>query len=349
MKSLRSFLEGTHGKVLVMILFVALLLLLTGSTVLGATTTTEKPKNLNESKITTGSGKLYKTTVERSTEGKLTDKDFHQASLLTSRVVAHLTEARQTLDVGKKDDAKAEIQKALGLIKIIRDLLPVTTVSTTVEDASGNVVYRHEEKVQEDSIPLFRGMIAVQAIEPIAVAKKRVAALKGLRLADAEIIATSVLVDLNIVERKLNAAAELLEKPDKALAQLISAQVDGIRFVTNKEDHPLVDAQVALRLAERMVEEKNYEAAEENLRVAQLHLATYRSLVGKEAGTKVKKLEEDIQAIETKLQKGDSAAKIRGFWERAVRWFKEEPGQARVTEEGSEKKQSDTKKQENKK
>ena len=349
MKPLRSFLEETHGKLLVMTLLgAAFFLLLATPAVLGAATTAEKSKKFNESKIVTGSGKLYQTTVERSTKGKLTDEDFHQASLLGSRVVAHLTKAEQTLAVRKKDASKAEIEKALALIKIVRALLPVTTVNTTVKDATGKVVYRDEDKVQDDSIPLFRGMIAVSVIEPIVTAKKREAALKGLRFADAEVVQTSVMVDLGLVERKLNGALEFLEIPDKALDQLTAAQVNGIRFVTTKKDHPLVDVQVALRLAERMVEEKNYDAAEDNLRVAKLHLAAYRSLVGKEAVKKVKKLEDDIQAMKKQLKNKGSASKIRRFWERAVSWFKEEPGQARVTEKSSEKKQTDAKKQENK-
>lgn len=338
MQNLCSLLGETYGKWLLVVFLGLFFMLLTLPTALGATTTVEKPEKLDKSTITTGSGKLYQTTVERVTEGKLSKEDFHQASLLTSRVVAHLTEAEQTLAVGKKDLAKAEIDKALELIRIVRDLLPVTAVTTTVKDASGKVVYRYEDKVQQDYIPIFRDMVAVEVIEPIAAAKEREAALKGLRLANADLVRTSVLVGLTFIERKLKRAVNLLEKPEEASRQLISAQVDGIRFVVNKEDHPLVDTQVALRLAERMVEEKNFEAAKENLRVARFHLAAYRTLVGKEAGEKVKKLEEDIQALEGTVQKGGAAAQIRRFWERAVSWFKEEPGQAHVTPESSEKK-----------
>lgn len=346
MQPLRCFLEETHGKLLVIGLFGAFMLLVAVPTVLGAAPTADKPKKLDESRITTGSGDLYQTIVERFTEGRLSDKDLNQASLLTSRVVAHLSGAEQDLAVGKKDTAKHQIDKALGLIKIVRALLPVTTVQTTVHDSTGKIVYSDEDKAQEDKIPLFSGMIAISEIEPIIAAKEREAALKGLRLADAEVLKTSVLVDLGIVERRLKRAIELLEKPEEALRQLASAQVNGIRLVYHKEDNPLVNTQIALRLAERMVEEKKYEAAEENLRVAQINLATYRGLLGSEAGVKVKKLEEDIRTIEKTLQQSGSAAKIRGFWERVVSWFKEEPGQARVTEKSEEKKQPDTKKQE---
>jgi hypothetical protein len=198
------------------LLLAVFILVVSASVTLAAQTTAENTKKLNESSITIGSGKPYRTTVERFTEGKLTDEDFHQASLLTSRVVAHLSEAEHILSAGKKDPAKAQIDKALGLIKIIRHLLPVTTVTTTVKDSSGSTVYQYEDKVQDDSIPIFRDMIAVQIIEPIAGLKRREAVLKGLRLADADLIRTSVLVNLGFIERRLNRAAGLLEKPEEA-------------------------------------------------------------------------------------------------------------------------------------
>jgi len=39
----------------------------------------------------------------------------------------------------------------------------------------------------------------------------------------------------------------------------------------------------------------------------------------------------------TKTESMDAAPKIRGFWERAVSLFQDEPGQAQVVEEGEEK------------
>ncbi|KPK37723.1 MAG: hypothetical protein AMJ65_13935 [Phycisphaerae bacterium SG8_4] len=127
-------------------------------------------------------------------------------------------------------------------------------------------------------------------------------------------IQTSVLADLGYLERKLNRAAALLKEPEKALAQLTLAQSRAIEFVVNKSDDPLVRVQHALRLAERMVEEGKHEAAQDNLRVAQIQLGTYRALLGKEAG------------------------KVRSFWGRAVSLFREEPGQAHVVEKDSSEK-----------
>jgi hypothetical protein len=204
---------------------------------------------------------------------------------------------------------------------------------TVVKDARGKEVYRDVDKVQEDRIPLYSGMIATEVVEPIIDAQKTSAELKGLRLADAQVIYTAVLADLSYIERKLNRGMALLDKPDEALVELALAQTHGIETSVNKVDSPLVEVQHALRLAERMVDEGKYEAAQENLKQAQIQLGVYRTLVGSDAAKEAKQLEDDIAAVMSKVKAEGAASKIREFWERAVSWFREEPGQAHVVEE----------------
>ena len=99
---------------------------------------------------TYGSGKNYKTTVERKSAGELSAEDLHQASLLGSQMLLHLNAAATNCLDGKADSAKPEIEKAQSLVGIIRGLLPTRTVTTVVKDSQGKEVYRDEEKVQED-------------------------------------------------------------------------------------------------------------------------------------------------------------------------------------------------------
>ena len=141
-------------------------------------------------------------------------------------------------------------------------------------------MYRDVQKVQDDQIPIFAGSIAVEVVEPLVEAKKDQAALKGLKLAEADVIHAAVLADLGYIERKLARAAQLLPQPEEAAAQLALAQNVGIRLNAHKEDNPLVEVQHALRLAERMVQEKKYEGAKANLQLAKLRLEAYRGLVG---------------------------------------------------------------------
>ena len=277
---------------------------------------------------TYGSGKNYQTTVERQSAGELSAEDLHQASLLSSQMLMHLDAAAQHCIDGKGDDAKPEIEKAQSLAGIVRKLLPSTTVTTIVKDAQGKEVYRDVQKVQDEQIPIFAGEIAVEVVEPLVEAKRDQAALKGLKLADADVIHTAVLADLGYIERKLARAAQLLSKPEEAAVQLALAQNVGIRFAAHKEDNPLVEVQHALRLAERMVQEKKFEGAKANLQSAKLRLEAYRGLVGPSEAKPAADLEKEIEKVSGEIEKPGVSEKIRGMWDKATGWFKREAGQA---------------------
>lgn len=332
MKAIRDYLSGNA-----IVCMIAMLTLahITGS-LIAAETVGDAGGPRDESSIQTGSGKQYQTTVDRKTEGTLSSDDLHQVSLLASRVVNHLNEATQSMLDENPDAARPEIEKARKLTDVIRDILPVTTVTTIVKDASGNEVYKDIDKVQDEKVPLYRGMIALEVVQPIVDAKEKALDLKGLRLQDASMIHTSVLADIGYIDRKLKRASELIDKTEEALAQLTLAQTKGIQLIVNEADSPLVEVQQALRLAERMVEEGKFEAAKENLNLAQVQLGTYRALLGKEASKVVKELEDKIAALTPKAEQVDTASKIRGFWEQVVSWFTEQPGQATVVEEKTE-------------
>ena len=66
--------------------------------------------------------------------------------------------------------AKSEVGHAQKRVKIVRDMLPVTVVDTVVKDSDGKEVYRNSDRVQDDQIPIFEKVIAVDIVEPIAEA-----------------------------------------------------------------------------------------------------------------------------------------------------------------------------------
>ncbi|MGB5834965.1 MAG: hypothetical protein WBG92_23685 [Thiohalocapsa sp.] len=330
MNVIRSVFHGKHGKTIIGSVTLLALSLSVGMNLAAASDAQESQVKRDQSTITTGSGERFQTTVSRQTEGTLSAQDLHQVSLLGSRIINHLNEATEGLIDQDPSTAKSEFEKARRLTEVVRELLPVTTVTTVVTDASGEEVYRDVDKVQDDKIALFEGMIALEVVEPILDAKSEAAALNGVRLADADVIHTSMLADLSYIERKLNRAAALFEKPDQALAELMLAQVEGVELSVNKVDDPLVEVQQALRLSERMVEEGHHEAARENLRIAQFQLGTYRSLLGAEDAEVVQALADDIAALMPKTEGSGAASQIRGFWERAVSWFQQSPGQADI-------------------
>ena len=99
------------------------------------------------------------------------------------------------------------------------------------------------DRVQEARIPLHKGLVAVNFMEPVTDAKQDEAAVQGLRLAEADLLRTSILVELDYVESKLNRALKRLDdRPKDALAQLLLAQSRGVNFVVNKEDEPVAKA-----------------------------------------------------------------------------------------------------------
>jgi hypothetical protein len=308
-----------------------------GSLALSGHTLSAAEQAANPTTASYGSGKNYKTTVERKSSGELSAEDLHQASLLSSQMLMHLNAAAVHCIDGKGDSAKPEIEKAQSLAGIIRSLLPTTTVTTIVKDAQGKEVYRDEQKVQDDQIPIFSGAIAVEVVEPLVEAKKDQAALKGLKLADADVLHTAVLADLSYIERKLSRALQLLNKPEEAAAQLALAQDVGIRFSVHKEDSPLVEVQHALRLAERMVQEKKYEGAKANLQLAKLRLEAYRTLLGTGDTKPAGDLEKEIAKVSAEIEKPGVTDKIRGMWEKTTSWFNRETGQAHDTTAAADK------------
>ncbi len=282
--------------------------------------------------ISTGTGKQYKTTVDRKTEGELSAEDFRQASLLASRIMLHVNKAALCLGGEKNDQARKELERAAALVGIVRRLLPTTTVTTIIRDSNGKEVYRYVDRVQEDTIPLHEGLIAVNMMEPITDAKQGEAAVHGVRLADAELVHTSVLVKLDYVESKLNRALKLLkDKPEDALAQLAMAQSQGVDYVVNKQDNPLVKAQMALQVAERMSEEGREEAAKANLQVAKNYLEVYRGLLPTDKSEHVSKLEGEITKLQGEIGRSGAPSSIRRFWDRVASWFVRRPGEMRST------------------
>jgi hypothetical protein len=285
---------------------------------------------------TAGSGNLYKTTISQETKGELKPDDARQISVLGSRILTHIHNAARFLGEEKADQARTELEHAQTLARVVREMLPVTVVLTRTIDAQGKEVYRYEDRVQEDQIPIVEGLINVAVVEPIVEAKKEQASLKGLQLADADLIHTAVLLNLDYVESKIHQALAKLKEPDKAQSELMAAASIGVRFTTHEEDHPLVNIQAALRLAEQQVREGKPEGARANLELARVQLEAYRTLVGEAAAKGAADLEKEIAALQDKTGEPGAGDKIRGIWNRVTEWFKPEPGRAQQITEQTE-------------
>lgn len=283
--------------------------------------------------VTTGSGESYLTTVEEETKGTLSPEDARQVSVLGSRVLTHIHNAQRALDGGDSQAARDELKLAQRLSRIVRELLPVTIVTTEVTDSQGERVYRYEDRVQDDQLPIVEGLINVEVVRPIVEAKEERATLQGFRLADANLVRTAVLLDLGYTERKIDAALTAIEEDriEEAQDDLLAVSAAGVRFVENEEDHPLVDAQAALRLAERQVRDEKPEAARANLELARINLETYRTLIDEAETKKVSDLLDRISDLEKAVSEPQTADRIREYWNEIASWFTAEPGMAQAT------------------
>ncbi len=311
---------------------VATSLMLAAPVALGDEVKDGEQKAATPTTITTGSGAKYRTTVEQKPGGLLSPEDFRQASLLSSRILLHLSEAAQNIDQDQPEDAKSQLEEALSLVKIIRELLPTTEVTTIVRDSKGNEVYRDVDHVQDDRVPLHEGLVAVKVVEALTDAKRDAANVTGVRLAEADLLHTSVLLELDYVEGKLMKALHSLpDNSDEARQQLELAQMDGISYVVNKQDNPLVAAQMALQLAEQMIKQQRIEAAKANLQEAKNQLVLYRGVVGEREDDEVKKLEADITKLQANIGKTTAAEEIRGFWNQVANWFSREHRETRTS------------------
>ncbi len=250
--------------------------------------------------------------------------------------MAHLNGATEKLADQDREGARTEIQKARTLVRVVRDMLPVTEVVTAVKDSSGNEVYRDVRRVQDDMIPIFQGLVEMEVVRPIVDARKEQAAVRGVELTDADLIYTSVLVDLSYVERKLARAEALLDEPVAALAQLVLAQTNGIHFRSDEIDDPLVEAQSALRLAERNLADGRIEGARRNLARARVHLETYRGLVGQARAEEVAELERQVTDLAAKIEEPGATERLRSYWHRVTGWLRRESGEAHTTTSGAQ-------------
>jgi hypothetical protein len=260
-----------------------------------------------ETSATTGSGDRYKTTISEVTKGELKPEDARQVSVLGSRILVHINNAARFVDEGKAEEAKTELGNAQTLVKVVRDMLPVTTVSTSIKDAQGTEIYRYEDRVQDDQLPIIEDLIKVEVVQPLVDAKKEQATLKGVQLADADLIHTVVLLNLTYVEGKIKQAFAHLNDLDKVRSDLFAAVSNGIRLTVNKQDDPLVRVQAALRLAEQQVREGKHDGAKANLAIARIQLDGYRTLVGDASATAAVDLEREIAALEDKTREAGAA------------------------------------------
>jgi hypothetical protein len=279
----------------------------------------------------TGSGSKYMTEVLRKTTGELTNSDLRQVSLLTGQVLNHVSTAMQKLEARNTAAAKAELENAQTLIGIVRDMLPVTEVTTIVRNVAGNEMYRSTELVQDDLIELYDQVAVVDVLDNILNAKKA-SAEEPEYLGSVELY-TSVLADLGYIERKIEASMKEMDHPNEALEELRLAEVNGVDMQISEAESPLLEARRALELAEVQVLQGSFDVARDNLNRAKAMLQEYEALHGSTNALAVDEITDQIDILSKDIHKEGAAEIIRECWNKTVKLFEHHnPNMAQSTQ-----------------
>lgn len=185
-----------------------------------------------------------------------------------------------------------------------------------------------EDVLEGGQVPILAEDIAMQVTQPIGHSTGTDGGLERAKLAGADSVDTVVVVDLDLVEQKLNEAAAkglLLRSMASDFGKLPD---DAVRFVSHTNCSPLVDVEHALQLAERMVRERRYESAAASLQTTRTQLGAYRAQADGPAGQGVSDLEHGIEKVSAQLQTLGAADKIRTMWHEVAGWAKRVPGGA---------------------
>ena len=206
------------------------------------------------------------------------------------------------------------------MVGVVRELLPVTEVTTVVKDSSGHEIYRSSTTEQDDIIELFSEMSTVDLLDAILDAKK--AEIDGPEYLGSVQLYTSVMADLNYIERKIKAALRTIDTPSEAREQLLLAEVNGVEMDVSEVESPLMDARRALALAEVQVKQQSFDLAKENLDQAKISLDEYRKLFDTSKNAEIETITAGIEDLQKDLKKDGISDAIRDLWHKTVHLFK---------------------------
>ena len=207
-------------------------------------------------------------------------------------------ERDSAIDADDRDGAETAVDKAQQALQIIRQMLPKSSVTTTVTNPAGDVLYEDTEEIQADTVTVYRSFAAVEVVRPLIASKKEAAEVEGDEFEGSALVEADVVIDLDFIDRRLGAAkralSESLASVDDSLAE---AQHDGTDLVIATIESPLAEAREALQFAHQAVTRKEYQAAEANLRIARGFLTLYREITPDAGKKDVDALNKEIDAM----------------------------------------------------
>jgi hypothetical protein len=269
------------------------------------------------------------TQVQQETEhGPPSEEEQRHISVLGAQVLRQISRARDAIDADDRAAAEEAVGKAQQALKIVRQMLPKSLLTTTVMNPQGDALYEDTEEVQADYVTVFRSFTAFDIVRPLIASKKNSAQVGGDEFEGGGLVEADVVVDLGFVERRLGAAKRALSKDIRAADDsLVAAQNRGTTLTLVTIESPLAEAREAMQFAHKAATREEYQAAEANLRIARGYLSLYREAAPDASKEEVDALNKEIdltaQQIATTTPENHQAAtgSVKRILDKVSSWW----------------------------
>lgn len=264
-------------------------------------------------------------------------------SLAAGRVLKHTDAARQALAASEKDDATAQVDQALTLLRIIEGALPVDKVTTDI--SAGDATYHAEDQETTRYVPIFDELSIVDVVTPVEQARAEAAmatpagddAAKSAEAKPAKpeglddysaVRHTFLTLDRVVAQRALSQAKAALGKDETEAADsaLLALQTRGVTFQVTEVELPLVEAADDLTLAQVEIDQGDAAAARESLARASGRLEAYATMSGDARSHEVKTLRRDLDELTKQIDGADASVlasakdRVHTWWSQVTDW-----------------------------
>ncbi|AGA27755.1 YfdX family protein [Singulisphaera acidiphila] len=283
---------------------------------------------------TFGSEKGYHTELSNESTDRLAQEDQRQLSLLMIDVFEHVEKARLALDADDPKEALKEVSKCREGTLAIRKMLPKTTIHTKTVAPDGKPIFEDELVIQDDTIPLYAGILHSETLAPIVEARRNAFTIAGLQVVESQRVITEAVAKLDQIDAQLAKATKALteSKSDVATKALAMALVRGLDFRSVKEDSELASARDAIWFAKRSLEEDNPAQAMANMSIAHQRLMAYREVLPKDHRKDVDEMLREVEQMENQLRQEKAtptnhtdrirqSQMVTHWWDKVNTWF----------------------------
>ena len=223
----------------------------------------------------------YNISIQYSPYQNINPEIQYDLSYLTSRMIYHVLEAVRAIDIDWLQVAKSEIDKAKELFKILKNMIPKTTVQVDIKHGDGKTVYSDSRQITEREIPVLAGLTSFKVVKPAIRYQKRKGRYRSREVSEKTVELTYLLVDLDFVGQRVDSVDALFsaDKIDEGSMKLQEALLYGIRVDYLEVPPELARAFDLFVLAARQAEQKQKREANSNVKKAQASLNRYASRI----------------------------------------------------------------------